>query len=160
MATTILATLPLFATGLGGLGALGGRRKRKATLREINGIAIWEHHNMVNFIPWSRPFFFIFSIFNCETGGPFASANAMRIPDYIALGVLIVLIVWAVADWFSQGIPDVLRLLAVGRTSLRSDLIRAAQFAIGEELRTEFQTPHELPSELRTRMEELAVRYG
>jgi hypothetical protein len=84
----------------------------------------------------------------------------MRIPDYIALGVLIVLIVWAVADWFSQGIPEVLRLLAVGRTSLQSDLIRAAQFAIGEELRTEFQTPHELPSKLRTRMEELAVRYG
>jgi hypothetical protein len=43
---------------------------------------------------------------------------------------------------------------------LRSDLIRAAQFAIGEELRTEFQTPHELPSELRTRMQELAVRHG
>jgi hypothetical protein len=84
----------------------------------------------------------------------------MRIPDYIALGVLFVLIVWAVADWFSQGIPEVLRLRVVGRTSLRSDLIRAAQFAIGEELRTEFQTPHELPSELRTRMEELAVRYG
>jgi hypothetical protein len=84
----------------------------------------------------------------------------MRIPDYIALGVLIVLIVCAVADWFSRGIPEVLRLRAVGRTSLRSDLIRAAQFAIGEELRTEFQTPHELPSELRTGMEELAVRYG
>jgi hypothetical protein len=84
----------------------------------------------------------------------------MRIPDYIALGVLIVLIVWAVADWFPQGISKALRLRAVGRTSLRSDLIRAAQFAIGEELRTEFQTPHELPSELRTRMEELAVRHG
>ena len=79
----------------------------------------------------------------------------MRIPDYIALGVLIVLIVWAVAD-----ISKALRLRAVGRTSLRSDLIRAAQFAIGEELRTELQTPHELPSELRTRMEELAVRHG
>jgi hypothetical protein len=84
----------------------------------------------------------------------------MRIPDYIALGVLIVLIVGAVADWFPQGIPEALRLRAVGRTSLRSDLIRAAQFAIGEELRTEFQTPHELPSELRIRMEELAVRHG
>ena len=82
----------------------------------------------------------------------------MRIPDYIALGVLIVLIVWAVADWFSQSIA--LRLRAVGSASLRSDLIRAAQFAIGEELRTEFQTPHELPGELRTRMEELAVRRG
>jgi hypothetical protein len=40
VATTILATLPLFATGLGGLGALGWHRKRKATLREINGIAM------------------------------------------------------------------------------------------------------------------------
>jgi hypothetical protein len=82
----------------------------------------------------------------------------MRIPDYIAFGVLIALIVWAVADWFSQRIA--LRPRAIGRTSLRSDLIRAAQFAIGEELRTEFQTPHELSGELRTRMEELAVRYG
>jgi hypothetical protein len=46
------------------------------------------------------------------------------------------------------------------RTSLRADLIRAAQFAIGEELRTEFQTPHDLPRQLRTRMKRLAVRYG
>ena len=84
----------------------------------------------------------------------------MRIPDYIALSVLIVLIVLAVADWFSHGISEALGLRALGRTSLRSDLIRAAQFAIGEELRTEFQTPHELPSELRTRMEELAVLHG
>jgi hypothetical protein len=84
----------------------------------------------------------------------------MRIPDYIALGVLIVLIVWAVAGWFPQGIFEALRPHGIDRTSLRSDLIRAAQFAIGEELRTEFQTPHELPSELRTRMEELAVRHG
>ena len=85
----------------------------------------------------------------------------MRIPDYIALGVLIIiLIVWAVADWAPQRISEALRLRAVGRTSLRSDLIRAAQFAIGEELRTEFQTPHELPRELRTRMEELAIRHG
>jgi hypothetical protein len=83
----------------------------------------------------------------------------MRIPDYIALGVLIVLIVVAVANWFPQGIPEALRLRAVGRTP-RSDVIRAAQFAIGEELRTEFQTPHQLPSELRTRIEELAVRPG
>ena len=90
--------------------------------------------------------------------GPFASVNAMRIPDYIALGVLIIiLIVWAVRGWAPQRISEA---LTVGRTSLRSDLIRAAQFAIGEELRTEFQTPHELPSELRTRMEELAVRHG
>ena len=84
----------------------------------------------------------------------------MMIPDYIALGVLIVLIVWAVADRFPRGISEALKLRVVVRTSLRSDLIRAAQFAIGEELRTEFQAPHELPSELRTRMEELAVRHG
>jgi hypothetical protein len=81
----------------------------------------------------------------------------MSLADYIAVGVLIVLVVWGVTDWF---ISDALKLRAIGRTSLRSDLIRAAQFAIGEELRTEFQTPHELPSELRTRMEELAVRHG
>ena len=81
----------------------------------------------------------------------------MSLADYIAVGVLIVLVVWAVTDWF---ISDDLKLRAIGRTSLRSDLIRAAQFAIGEELRTEFQTPYELPSELRTRMEELAVRHG
>ena len=80
----------------------------------------------------------------------------MKIPDYVAIGVLIVLIVWAAAD----GISEALKLRAIIRTSLRSDLIRAAQFAIGEELRTEFQAPHELPSELRTRMEELAVRHG
>ena len=84
----------------------------------------------------------------------------MMIPDYIALSVLIVLIVWAVADRFPRGISEALRLRVIVRTSLRSDLIRAAQFAIGEELRTEFQAPHELPSELRTRMEELAVRHG
>ena len=84
----------------------------------------------------------------------------MMFPDYIALGVLIVLIVWAVADRFPRGISEALRLRVIVRTSLRSDLIRAAQFAIGEELRTEFQAPHELPSELRTRMEELAVRHG
>ena len=45
-------------------------------------------------------------------------------------------------------------------TSLRPDLVRAAQFAIGEELRTQFQTPRELPRQLRTRMKKLAVRYG
>ena len=81
--------------------------------------------------------------------------GATTIPDYVAIGVLLVLIVWAVADRFPRGIKH-----AIVRTSLRSDLIRAAQFAIGEELRTEFQAPHELPSELRTRMEELAVRHG
>ena len=27
----------------------------------------------------------------------------MTVPDYVAIGVLIVLIVWAVADWFPRG---------------------------------------------------------
>jgi len=49
---------------------------------------------------------------------------------------------------------------AAPRTNLRLDLIRAAQFAIGEELRTQFQMPHDLPRQLRTRMKQLAVRYG
>ncbi len=49
---------------------------------------------------------------------------------------------------------------AAPRTSLRLDLIRAAQFGIGEELRTEFQAPHDLPRQLQTRMNQLAVRYG
>jgi hypothetical protein len=49
---------------------------------------------------------------------------------------------------------------AAPRTSLRLDLIRAAQFAIGEELRTEFQTPHGLPRQLRIRTKRLAVQYG
>ena len=50
--------------------------------------------------------------------GPFASVNAMRIPDYIALGVLIIiLIVWAVRDWAPQRISEALRLCEVGRTS-------------------------------------------
>jgi len=49
---------------------------------------------------------------------------------------------------------------AAPRTNLRLDLIRAAQFAIGEELRTQFQTPHGLPRQLRARMKQLAVRYG
>ena len=83
----------------------------------------------------------------------------MMFPDY-RTGVLIVLIVWAVADRLPRGISEVVKLRVIVRTGLRSDLIRAAQFAIGEELRTEFQEPHELPSELRTRMEELAVRHG
>ena len=82
----------------------------------------------------------------------------MRIPDYIVLGVLIVLIVCGVVDWFPQGIALIPR--ATVAQACGSDLIRAAQFAIGEELRTEFQTPHELTGELRTKMEELAVRYG
>jgi membrane protein DedA with SNARE-associated domain len=51
-------------------------------------------------------------------------------------------------------------LRAAPRTSLQPDLIRAAQFAIGEELRTQFQMPHGLPPELRTRVKQLAVRYG
>jgi hypothetical protein len=49
---------------------------------------------------------------------------------------------------------------AAPRTSLRPDLIRAAQFVIGEELRNQFQMPHDLPRQLRTRMKQLAVRYG
>jgi hypothetical protein len=49
---------------------------------------------------------------------------------------------------------------AAPRTSLRPDLIRAAQLAIGEELRIEFERPYELPRQLRTRMKQLAVRYG
>jgi hypothetical protein len=49
---------------------------------------------------------------------------------------------------------------AVSRTNLRTDLIRAGQLAIGEELPTHFQTPHDLPSPLRTRVEQLALRYG
>ena len=39
------------------------------------------------------------------------------IPDYIALGVLIVLIVWAVADRFPRGISDRARKLAIGPNS-------------------------------------------
>jgi hypothetical protein len=49
---------------------------------------------------------------------------------------------------------------AVSRTNLRTDLIHAAQLAIGEELRIHFQTPHDVPSPLRTRIEQLALRYG
>jgi hypothetical protein len=49
---------------------------------------------------------------------------------------------------------------AVGRTNLHTNLIHAAQLAIGEELRIHFQTPHDLPSPLRTRIEQLALRYG
>jgi hypothetical protein len=44
------------------------------------------------------------------------------------------------------------------RRSLRPHLVRAAQFAIGEELRTHFQTPSHLPRLLRIRMEKLAAR--
>jgi hypothetical protein len=28
---------------------------------------------------------------------------SVTVPDYVAIGVLIVLIVWAVADWFPRG---------------------------------------------------------
>ena len=73
----------------------------------------------------------------------------MKIPDYVAIGVLIVLIVLAAADRFPRGISEALKLRTIIRTSLRSDLIRAAQFAIGEELRTEFQAPHEFGPEWR-----------
>jgi membrane protein DedA with SNARE-associated domain len=47
---------------------------------------------------------------------------------------------------------------AVPRPSLRLESIRAAQFAIGEELRTQFQMPHNLPRQLRSRVKRLAVR--
>ena len=71
----------------------------------------------------------------------------MMIPDYIALSVLIVLIVWAVADRSPRGISEALRTRVIVRTSLRSDLIRAAQFAIGEGLRTEFSPPVRQPDD-------------
>ena len=29
--------------------------------------------------------------------------RVVKVPDYIAIGVLIVLIVWAVADWIPRG---------------------------------------------------------
>ena len=58
--------------------------------------------------------------------------GATTIPDYVAIGVLLVLIVWAVADRFPRGISVALKLRVIVRASLRSDLIRAAQFAIGE----------------------------
>jgi hypothetical protein len=48
----------------------------------------------------------------------------------------------------------------VARPDLRIDLIRAAQLAIGGELRNYFEKPHELPSSLRTSMKQLALRYG
>jgi hypothetical protein len=31
------------------------------------------------------------------------SGGGMTIPDYVAIGVLVVLVVWAVADWFPRG---------------------------------------------------------
>jgi hypothetical protein len=51
-------------------------------------------------------------------------------------------------------------LLSAPRKGLRPDLIRAAQFAIAGELRTYFETPHDLPRELQTKMTQLADRYG
>lgn len=48
---------------------------------------------------------------------------------------------------------------AARRTNLRTDLIRAAQFAIGEELRTHFQTPLDQPRSLRIKIEQLAFLY-
>ena len=46
-------------------------------------------------------------------------ADAMKIPDYIALGVLIVLTVWAVADrWFPQGISEAVRARRLFATGL------------------------------------------
>ena len=35
--------------------------------------------------------------------------GAMTIPDYVAIGVLFVLIVWAVADRFPRGISEALK---------------------------------------------------
>jgi hypothetical protein len=49
---------------------------------------------------------------------------------------------------------------ATPRASLRLDLIRTAQFAIGEELRSQFQIPGDMPRQLRTTMNQLVVRYG
>jgi len=46
------------------------------------------------------------------------------------------------------------------RTSLRPDLVRMAQSAIGEELRAYFQVPHKLPRLLQTKVNQLAARYG
>jgi hypothetical protein len=63
----------------------------------------------------------------------------------------------------AEGVGDAVEALtprAVSRASLRNDLICAAQLAIGEKLRTNFQTPYHLPSPLRTRIDQLALRYG
>jgi hypothetical protein len=49
---------------------------------------------------------------------------------------------------------------ATPRARLRLDLVRAAQFAIGEELRSQFQISDDMPRQLRTRMNQLLVRYG
>jgi hypothetical protein len=47
---------------------------------------------------------------------------------------------------------------AVSRTNSPTDLIRTAQLAIGEELRTHFQTPQDLPSPLSARIEQLTLQ--
>jgi hypothetical protein len=44
--------------------------------------------------------------------------------------------------------------------TLRPDLVRAAQIAIGEELRIHFRTSNNLPRQVRSRVEQLAVLYG
>jgi hypothetical protein len=36
-------------------------------------------------------------------GEPIPMGEFVRIPDYLAIGVLIVLFVWAVADWVPRG---------------------------------------------------------
>ena len=51
---------------------------------------------------------FIKRLWNCHTGGHSRQADTdggwiVLVPDYIAIGVLIVLIVWAVADWVPRG---------------------------------------------------------
>ena len=48
----------------------------------------------------------------------------------------------------------------VSRTNLRANSIRAARLAIGEELQTYFQPPQDFPSALRTRIDQLALRFG
>jgi hypothetical protein len=77
-----------------------------------------------------------------------------------AIGGVVFGLRWGTIALIGGLLSDVPSPRAAPRTSLRPDLIRAAQFAIGEELRTQFQMPHDLPRQLRTRMKQLAVRYG
>jgi hypothetical protein len=53
----------------------------------------------------------------------------------------------ALRDCDTGGISEALKLRAIVRTSLQSDLIRAAQFAIGEELRTD-GAAHQAPGDV------------
>ena len=36
-------------------------------------------------------------------GATAVRVSAVRLPDYVAIGVLVVLAVWAVADWIPRG---------------------------------------------------------